>query len=235
MLDEIYPSLSQPRHDTKTYVLGKIADHNVAIACLPSGVYGTTSAAIMAKKMSSTFQSIQFGLMVGIGGGIPSSEDVRLGDIVVSQPTGLLPGVVQYGYGKTVESGRLQRTGTRNLPPHELLTTLSHIESNRMTGNSDLQGFIWDVTSSNDLSSFHSPGPERDELFDASYRHNAAFPGCCNCDRSRFITPKVHCGTIASSNQVMKDGLTRDKLAQELGILCLRWKRLASWTIFLVL
>jgi len=166
--------------------------------------------------------------MVGIGGGVPSSEDIRLGDIVVSQPNGLLPGVVQYDYGKTVESGRLQRTGTRNLPFHELLTALSHIDSNRMTGNSGFQGLIRDVTSSNDLSSFHSPGPEPDKLFDASYRHNAAFSGCSSCDLSRLVirkprpytTPKVYCGTIASSNQVMKDGLTRDKLAQELDILC---------------
>jgi len=55
MLDEIHPSLSQPRHDTNTYVLEKIANHNVVVACLPSGVYGTTSAAIEAKRMSSTF------------------------------------------------------------------------------------------------------------------------------------------------------------------------------------
>ncbi|KAH8435233.1 uncharacterized protein LDX57_012863 [Aspergillus melleus] len=142
MLDELHPQLSQPHQDTNTYVLGKVANYNVAVACLPSGIYGTTSAAIVAKQMLFTFHSIQFGLMVGIGGGVPLLADIRLGDIVVSQPSGCLPGVVQYDSGKTGESGRLQRTGTRNLPPQELLTAMSHVESNRMTGKSQLQDLI---------------------------------------------------------------------------------------------
>jgi hypothetical protein len=51
--------------------------------------------------MRTTFPSIRFGLMVGIGGGVPSTnEDIRLGDIVISKPTGVLGGVVQYDYGK---------------------------------------------------------------------------------------------------------------------------------------
>ena len=71
MLDEIHPGLPTSPSDQNTYVLGKIHDHNVVIACLPSGVYGTTSAAIVAIQMLFTFRSIRFGLMVGIGGGVP--------------------------------------------------------------------------------------------------------------------------------------------------------------------
>jgi nucleoside phosphorylase len=38
-------------------------------------------------QLLSSFRSIWFSLMVGIGGGVPSSKaDIRLGDIVVSQP-----------------------------------------------------------------------------------------------------------------------------------------------------
>jgi hypothetical protein len=72
MLDKFHSKLPQARHDHNTYVLGEIAGHNVVIACLPSAVYGTTSAAVMAEQMLSTFHSIRFGPMVGIGGGIPS-------------------------------------------------------------------------------------------------------------------------------------------------------------------
>lgn len=32
--------------------------------------------------------------------------------------------------------------------------------------------------------------------------------------------PQAHYGLIASGNQVMKDGLTRDRLAKELGVIC---------------
>jgi nucleoside phosphorylase len=44
-------------------------------------------AAVSATRMLSTFNSIRFGLMVGIGGGVPSADtDIRLGDVAMSQP-----------------------------------------------------------------------------------------------------------------------------------------------------
>jgi nucleoside phosphorylase len=76
MLDEIHDNLPQPSTDHNCYTLGRIHSHNIAIACLPSGVYGTTSAATVMAQMLSTFRSIQFGLMVGIGGGVPTKTDV---------------------------------------------------------------------------------------------------------------------------------------------------------------
>lgn len=112
MLDESHLDLPTSPNDHNTYILGRIRAHNVVIACLPSGVYGTTSAATVATQMLSTFRSIRFGLMVGIGGGVPSKEaDIRLGDVVVSKPTRDFGGVVQYDFGKTVENGHFERTG----------------------------------------------------------------------------------------------------------------------------
>jgi hypothetical protein len=85
-------------------------------SCLPSGVYSTTSAATVASQMLFTFQSIRFGLMVGIGGGAPNKEfDIRLGDVVVSKRTGGLGGVVQYDFGKTVGS-RVSLRDDRHAP-----------------------------------------------------------------------------------------------------------------------
>lgn len=72
------------------------------MACLPYGLTGTTPAATVAIQMRSAFPSIRFGLMVGIGGGVPSASiDIRLGDVVVSQPHMSHGGVVQYDFGKT--------------------------------------------------------------------------------------------------------------------------------------
>src|SRR3984957_19183975 len=129
MLDEIHPNLPTSSKDQNTYILGRICAHNVVIACLPSGVYGTTSAATVANQMLFTFKSIRFGLMVGIGGGAPSKEaDIRLGDVVVSKPTGHFGGVVQYDFGKTVGEGIFERTGTLNKPPQILLTAINKIK-----------------------------------------------------------------------------------------------------------
>jgi hypothetical protein len=96
-LDEIYESLPAPYGDDNTYILGRIGLYNVVITCLPSGRYGPVPAAAVATRMLSTFPSIRFGLMVGIGGGVPSQADIRLGDVVVSKPSVRSGGVLRCG------------------------------------------------------------------------------------------------------------------------------------------
>ena len=106
MLDERHNPLLQDSHNHNNYTLGRIGVHNITIACLPSGVTGTTSAAIVVSHVYSTFPSIRFGLMVGVGGGAPSARnDIRLGDVVISKPDGTFGGVIQYDFGKTVQEG----------------------------------------------------------------------------------------------------------------------------------
>src|SRR6201999_305453 len=121
------------------YTLGRIGDHNVVLAWLPAGQTGTNSAAAVAIQMKSTFRAIRFGLMVGIGGGVPSAEaDIRLGDVVISQPHGKYGGVVQYDFGKTGADGRLTPTGFINKPPTVLLNAISELRSNRYLGQDAL-------------------------------------------------------------------------------------------------
>jgi nucleoside phosphorylase len=146
MLDEIHPDLPTTLNDQNTYVLGRIRAHNVVVACLPSGVYGTTSAATVANQMLFTFRSIRFGLMVGIGGGAPSKEaDVRLGDVVVSKPTRDFGGVVQYDFGKTVVQGVFERTGMLNKPPQILLTAIARLQADQMMEPSRIPKFLSDM------------------------------------------------------------------------------------------
>jgi nucleoside phosphorylase len=60
----------------------------------------------MAMQLLASFPSILFGFIIGIGGGIRSKYvDIRLGDVVVSLPTGGHGGVVQYDLSKTLTSG----------------------------------------------------------------------------------------------------------------------------------
>ncbi len=45
--------------------------------------------------MLRSYAFIKLRLMIGIGGGVPTSDfDIRLGDVVISQPQGRLGGVV---------------------------------------------------------------------------------------------------------------------------------------------
>jgi hypothetical protein len=52
MLEEEYQDLPVSRGDSNQYTLGRIGNHNVVIACLLGGMYGTTSAAIVTKECS---------------------------------------------------------------------------------------------------------------------------------------------------------------------------------------
>jgi nucleoside phosphorylase len=96
MLDEVHQDLDRAPGDKNIYTLGRIWEHNVVIACLPSGTTGITPAAKVATDMLRSFRRIRFGLLVGVGGGspnpnkLPPSQDIRLGDIVVSIPDGKL-------------------------------------------------------------------------------------------------------------------------------------------------
>ena len=67
---------------------------------------GANPAAAVAAQMKAKFVSIRFGLMVGIGGGVPTeNSDIRLGDVVVSQPYMGHGGVIQYDMGKALPGG----------------------------------------------------------------------------------------------------------------------------------
>jgi nucleoside phosphorylase len=231
MLDDIHTNLPVQPKDYNTYTLGRIGDHKIVIACLPSGLYGTTSAAIVATQMLSSFRSIRFGLMVGIGGGVPSKEtDIRLGDIVVSKPTKISGGVVQYDYGKTIGGGRFERTGALNKPPQVLLTAVAKLQADHMLDDSRIPTFLSEMMAkrSAKMSNFTHRGQEQDRLFQADYDHVGLGNTCGDCDTSKLVArparatdnPMVHYGLIASGNQVIKHGCTRDRLAGKLGILC---------------
>ncbi|KAB8072454.1 violaceus kinesin [Aspergillus leporis] len=228
MLDEFHPALPQPETDHNAYTLGRISGHNVVMACLPSGVYGTISASTVVSHMVSTYTKIRFGLMVGIGGGVPSkSADIRLGDVVVSKPTATSAGVIQYDYGKALRDGRFQHTGSLNKPPQVLLKAMAQIESDYMTAKSSVSKILGDALWKEEIRERFSR-PECDWFFQSTYDHEGKELNCSGCDQSQLVDrplrttdePYIHYGLIASGDQVMKDARTRDTIARDLGILC---------------
>ena len=231
MLDERHDPLPQHSRDTNNYSLGRIGKQNVAIACLPSGGTGITSAAIVASHIGFTFPSIIFGLMVGVGGGAPSVEnDIRLGDVVISKPNGTSGGVIQYDFGKTVQDGGFVRTGSLNRPPDVLLNAMSSLQARHIREESELPKHLSQVLSK--YPKLQKPNADqsagKDLLYDADYGHPDGQSTCADCESDRLITrskreneiPTIHYGLIASANQVMKDGETRERLRKALNVLC---------------
>ncbi|THV94494.1 purine and uridine phosphorylase [Aureobasidium pullulans] len=231
MLDEKHPDLPLDSRDSILYKLGRIGSHNVVIACLPAGYMGTSAATVVASHMQSKFRSMKFGFMVGIGGGVPSAEnDIRLGDVVVSKPFDRHGGVVQWDFGKAEESGS-RATGHLAAPPNLLLSVVGRLEADHEQGVHKYTSHIERFNKDPNLKNFRRPENEPDKLFRATYSH-AGGPDCSRCDlRYLWRYPqrsmqdpilKVHYGTIASGNQVIKSAQTRDNIVNALGgrILC---------------
>jgi len=228
MLDEEHEDLEPDisNHDEILYYLGSMSRHNVAIVCLPAGRIGNNPAAAIATQMRATFKGIRFGLLVGIGGGVPSAEaDIRLGDVVVSQPHRSFGGVVQYDMGKATPSG-FGRTGSLNSPPQMLLGAVAGVQANELRGKGRLSEH---VSKLGRIPKFQHSKTGPDVLFEAAYDHEGG-QTCeqCSADRQQARQQResekevvVHYGTIASGNQVMRNAAERDKVSAELGgVLC---------------
>lgn len=70
---------------------------------------------------------------------------VRLGDVVVSTPSGQYPGVVQWDLGKATEGGKFERTGALSNPPGSLLTALSKLETEHELTGSKIPSFLTEL------------------------------------------------------------------------------------------
>ena len=225
MLDDEHEDLDQDANDTNIYTLGRIGEHNVVIACLPAGQPGTNSDAAVAGQLKSAFPSIRLGLMVGVGGGVPNNKaDIRLGDVVVSQPYAEHGGVVQYDFGKATQDG-FKRTGFLNTPPTILLNAVTNLRANHIRGRSRLLEY---ASKLDKLSTFSRDKAGPDVLFEADYNHIGG-DTCNRCSKEKVRKRPlhdsgeiaIHYGTIASGNLVMRDGATRDEVSKKLGrVLC---------------
>lgn len=197
--------------------------HNVVVACLPAGVYGTVSAATVANNMLRTFTGIRFGLMVGIGGGIPRHDqgvDIRLGDVVVSQPDGTHGGVVQYDLRKNLGDGVFVRKGVLRPPGMLLLTALAKLQSqHHMSGNqiSEILSPVLERFPRLAKVGYVHPGLENDVLFCGNIDGHKKESHCTRCQHGIVARepredhhPEVHYGVIASGNELMKNVVERD-------------------------
>ena len=228
MLDEMHQSLPTSR-DKNSYTLGRIGAHNVVIAVMPE--IGKNSATSVATQLVNDFQSIRFGLLVGIGGGIPGDDedDIRLGDVVVSKPTATFGGVVQFDRGKIHPNGRFERTGALRKPPAVLMANVQRLEAQHRRMGNQISKYLSEMLERfpNMEEEYVYPGVEHDQLFEATYKHEGG-KTCRQCNQSKVIerpprknlAPRIHYGTIGSANEVIKDSETRDKLKLDLGILC---------------
>lgn len=204
MLDEEHPKLPAAKGDLNQYCLGKMAGHNVVIACLPAEKQGKVSAAIVAQDMLRSFNAVRFGLMVGIGGGVPfddkmeeesfddedseddqifDSKDIRLGDVVVSLQSKSSAAVVQYDFGKSVQGGEFVRTGVLNKPPNIVLGAVTMTQMQHKLKGHQLPAHLSKMFENYPhlAEEFKYPGSKRDRAFKSAVTHIEGRRSCRAC------------------------------------------------------
>ncbi|EEY16772.1 pfs domain-containing protein [Verticillium alfalfae VaMs.102] len=239
LLDEEHHDIrTRPQNDNNNYTLGRIGHHNVVIAILPDGEYGAASAAAVARDMLRTFPNVRLGFLVGIGSGAPSlKQDIRLGDVVVSSRSGGRGGVLQYDYGKALQTGNasFQYMDFLNQPPMALRTAVAALKSKHIRKGHQLNAKVEEALQKwpRLKLEFSRPPPESDRLYKSDILHANARQDCgavCGSDPALLVSraergeyqddPAIHYGLIASANRLMEDVRVRDRLSAENGVLC---------------
>jgi hypothetical protein len=195
-------------------------------------VDGNNAAATVAANKLRSFRGLRFGLMVGIGGGIPNLDkgvDIRLGDVVISQPDKTHGGVVQFDKGKSLEGGGFELKGSLNKPPPLLLTTLASLQAQYEIYGSQMSAYLANMIEKHPLmkeNGYTFPGVREDCLHCAHCKPTVG-DSCDGCQGGtvrrkarRHTRPVIHYGTIASSNQVVKDSAVRDRLGADFDAKC---------------
>lgn len=239
-LDEVHlgPEYLAPNNKCD-YVLGRIGEHNVVIANFPLGEYGMCPAAIVAVDMTHSFPNVRIGLLVGIGGGVPSpNHDIRLGDVVVSTPVDGHGGVLQYDIGKSMQSQSLQTTGFLDQPPYVLRAAVSGLLAKYELDGNQLAEMVTGVLEKRPRlqKKYKRPDPKTDRLYWSHIIHcpdpdiGSDCAQVCGDDESCLVSrhPRtaddditvVHYGLVASANTLMEDASIRDVLAEKKNVLC---------------
>jgi nucleoside phosphorylase len=226
-------NFKQHQHDTNAYTWGRVGNHNIVIASLPPGGYGLTVAATTANSLRFSLPHIRFGLMVGIGAGVPQlnhGEDVRLGDVVVSQPQESSGGVVQYDLVKAKDGGNFL-TGHLAMPPEVLRKALGKLQAELELRDSAVPSILRDMLRRFPKMAKRTPknpgyiyqGAENDRLFVASSQHDGG-ADCHRCQESDEVSrdqrdstdPEIHYGVIASGNTLVKSAREREEILERL-------------------
>ncbi|KAF5634236.1 nacht and ankyrin domain protein [Fusarium sp. NRRL 52700] len=222
-------------NDDNKYTLGSIGKHNVVIAVLPDGQYGSVNATAVLKDMTRTFFDLRVVLMVGIGSGVPGRKDIRLGDIVVGSIGPSTSGVIQYDYGRAAQGEEFAVTGHLNQAPMAFLTAMSALHATyEMEGHSIESNIDKTLQRYKRLGrEYRRPEASTDRLYAAEYVHEGGEGVSCSksCTDDNLMhreergeyehNPAIHCGLIASGNSLIKDAHLRDRLAAKHVVLCL--------------
>lgn len=151
------------------------------------------------------------------------TNDIRLGDMVVSAPSGTSGRVIEHDMGKQTPTGFIQM-GFLCPPPTEWTSVMVKMQSDHRMAPNKIKKFISEMPDNSLREYYQRPPPAADVLFQSDYHHDPDQSSCSRCDKSKIIhrrqrrlpdESRVLYGLIASGNRVMKDAMERDKISRD--------------------
>lgn len=211
--------VNNPRYDDslgdnkKQYTYGQIGERNIIVAM--AGMGNNFSSAI-ATKMLDKYSTIKYTIMTGIAGGVPyidnAKDHVRLGDIVISGDNG----IIQHDKGKDTEEYKFKLFGLKFIkkdsfqydfhprPPESTLLRNAKIYVEEIgVGNYK----FWDELDALNIERPKNMMFSKNDWLNFKKEYNHPIPDGYNENR-----PRIHIGTIASGNTVVKNEKVRNKL-----------------------
>lgn len=193
MLDRIsHEPIPRAPGQSVIYTIGDVGPHKVAVV----GFYqeqGIGASGRIVTEVKRDLRNLQFGVLVGIAGGIPSSAyDMQLGDVAVAVPEGNCPGVVGYDLGKLRDDGSFELKHWQESTHPQLRSVINML---RVEGDKPFRRHLAGLLEK--LPEFQRPDAATTQAGDAH--------------------PKVHYGIILSGNTVIKSKTRRDQLRDEYG------------------
>ncbi|KAL3451992.1 nucleoside phosphorylase domain-containing protein [Aspergillus insuetus] len=172
-----------------------------------------------ASPTTPSYTAVQFALLVGISGGVPfplrtNAGDIRLGDVIVGRSNDHSSAVVQYDSSERLSPGSIAP------PPPELLAAAEIATQRAVQCDTIKANYARINTSHPRLSGLGYPGHANDKLYQP--RNPEMILQRPQDPRDQDAHPVIHCGEIASGDQVMKNAFVRDLMAQEHGIVCFK-------------
>jgi nucleoside phosphorylase len=234
-LDDEHDSIANTAtHDNNHYTLGRIGHHNVVVAVLPHWQYGLANATAVLKDMVRTFSNLRVVLMVGIGGGVPTRHDIRLGDVVVGSVGYGNGGVIQHDYGHAFQGKSFKLTGHLNQPPMAVQIAMNALRAKHERKGHNIEDNVRSVLRNEKRmqKKYRRPDASSDRLYKVEFVHAGGEGDSCVdvCGDDNLVhraeraddedNPAIHYGLIASGNTLMKDASLRDRLATETDVLC---------------
>jgi nucleoside phosphorylase len=184
--------------DQNAYTVGRMGKHAVVLAWMPGT--GKANSASVAANCHSTFTGLKLCLIVGVCGGVPTSNEPLLGDVVISTQ------VVQYDYGSRLPNKvAIKNTLEESLPRpnREIRSYLGKMSSPK--GRKGLEetttNYLQEILNQEDMGDCKYPGVDKDRLFGPTYRHKHYRGDCCICTRCENEGDEV-CDDALKSNCV---------------------------------